>query len=333
MIQGPIPGLDGFGPTDEGLESVRTALLAADPDGRRSAQVFRYTYDQLYDGQRTGRYRWDQLYKTEKTHYGTLIEINLRREFDGVIGDGLQLDFLVSGHEIDCKYAHSRGAWMLPPESFGELLLVCTASDQDAVWSMGVVRAATEYRRTTFNRDGKTGLNELGRNAVQWLHDRAPLPPNVLLSLSSDIIDRIFAPRSGQKRVDELFRSVQRRRIHRNTVATVAQQDDYMKRVRANGGSRTNLAREGILIMGGDYRSHREIATSLGLPTPLPGELVSAAVMPCDELEQYSVEISGRTWRLAALGEALFDPAPALPRIQARHDAFVKPFIIEGEPS
>ena len=33
----------------------------------------------------------------------------------------------------------------------------------------------------------------------------------------------------------------QRRLISRTVVATVAQQEDYMKRVRGNGGSRTSL--------------------------------------------------------------------------------------------
>ena len=45
------------------------------------AKVLRRTYDMLLDGQHTGRYRWDQLLKTEKTHFGTLVEINLQRAF------------------------------------------------------------------------------------------------------------------------------------------------------------------------------------------------------------------------------------------------------------
>ncbi|BDE58652.1 hypothetical protein REA19_16680 [Prescottella equi] len=33
----------------------------------------------IYNGSETGRYRWDQLMKTEKTHYGTMFEINAQR--------------------------------------------------------------------------------------------------------------------------------------------------------------------------------------------------------------------------------------------------------------
>lgn len=59
---------------------------------------------------------------------------------------------------------------------------------------------------------------------------------------------------------------------------TVAQQKDYMKRVRGNGGSRSALRAEGILIMG-DYASHQRIASELGVPVPREGEFVSARVV------------------------------------------------------
>ena len=168
--------LTHIGEQDAAFDEVVATLRAADPDGARAAAVFRSTYDQLYDGQHTGRYKWEDLYKTEKTHYGTLIEINLRREFNGVIGDGRLLDYKVNGHDIDCKYSHQLGSWMLPPESFRQLLLVCTASDEHSTWNMGVVRARDEYRRAGANRDGKTGLNQLGRENIVWLHRAAVLP-------------------------------------------------------------------------------------------------------------------------------------------------------------
>lgn len=69
----------------------------------------------LLDGQHTGRFRWDQLYKTEKAHAGTLIEINLQREFG--FGDGLEMDYRIAGIDVDCKFSQTRGAWMIPPEA------------------------------------------------------------------------------------------------------------------------------------------------------------------------------------------------------------------------
>ena len=78
----------------------------------------------------------------------------------------------------------------------------------------------------------------------------------------------------GTKRVDMLFRLAQQRLISRTVVATVAQQEDYMKRVRGNGGSRSSLRPEGIVIIG-QYESHRRIAQALAIPVPGPGESVS----------------------------------------------------------
>lgn len=127
--------------TDRELLSVLNAWSSADPVGARTARVFRDTFDQLYDGQRTGRYRWDQLFKTEKTHFGTLIEINLRREFDDVIDDPddkTPLDYQISGIDIDCKYSMTMGSWMIPREAVGHLLLVGQADDKLSEWNLGI---------------------------------------------------------------------------------------------------------------------------------------------------------------------------------------------------
>lgn len=313
-----MTGEDLFGetpPVDPSLDDVVAELRAADPIGERAAHVFRSTFDQLYDGQRTGRYKWDQLFKTEKTHFGTLIEINLRREFDGVIIDGRakEMDYRIAGHDIDCKYSQREGGWMLPPECFGELLLVSTASDKDSTWSLGVVRALDEYLRPGSNRDAKTGLNISGRNAITWLFHRAVLPPNVLLQMDPSDVDAVFASKKGQQRLNELFRRAEGRRVGRATVATVAQQEDYMKRVRANGGSRSLLAFEGYIIPGGDYASHRQIAESLGATVPGPGEFVSMRVVHASADDANTVELDGKAWRLAGPTEPSLDGAPVLP--------------------
>jgi hypothetical protein len=107
--------------------AVAAELRALDPNGSRTAQVLRNTFDQLYDGQRTGRYRWDQLYKTEKTHCGTLVEINLQREFKFLDGD--VLDYTIANVDVDCKYSQTVGGWMIPPEARDHVCLVVSASD------------------------------------------------------------------------------------------------------------------------------------------------------------------------------------------------------------
>lgn len=294
---------------DPGVAAVVAELRRLDPDGSRMAKVFRATFDQLYDGQHTGRYSVDQLFKTEKTHFGTLIEINLQRELK--LADGDLLDFKISGLEVDCKYSHT-GAWMLPIESFGQLILVTQADDQKSVWSAGVVRVTEENRRTSENRDKKTGLNAHGRSQITWLFKDAPMQPNALLQLPPEAVAEILAGRSGQARLNELFRQATNRRLSRNIIATVAQQDDYMKRVRDNGGSRSALRPEGYLILGGDYRIQRDIAAALGAVVPEPGELVSVQVVPAPP--EKGVGINGEWWRIAAPDEQIDLPAPVLPR-------------------
>ncbi|MFJ2350546.1 NaeI family type II restriction endonuclease [Glutamicibacter sp. NPDC087673] len=282
---------------DSPLEEVIEWIIAKDPTGRRMAKVFRETFDQLYDGLRTGRYRWDQLYKTEKTHFGTLIEINLQREFD--FSDGNLMDYQIAGHEVDCKYS-ATASWMLPPESIGQLILGSVASDEKSTWSVGLVRASVENRNVGMNRDKKGTLNSLGKARTRWIQKDAPMPPNILLQIPEEDVAEIFAPRSGQARVNQLFRIAMNQRISRNVVATVAQQSDYMKRVRANGGARSTLQAEGIIILSGDYTRQVNIARDLGCVIPQEGEMVSLRVAKADVALPNSVVLEGEHWKMSA---------------------------------
>lgn len=165
------------------------AIRSLDPDGHRTAKVLRNTFDQLYDGQRTGRYRWDQLHKTEKTHCGTLVEINLHREFG--FADGVTLDYCIDGIEVDCKYSQTLGGWMIPPEAQGHLCLILCANDHESTWSMGIVRITAERLNTGGNRDRKATLSTASRRAISWLFERQKLPPNILLQLDPESVERI----------------------------------------------------------------------------------------------------------------------------------------------
>jgi hypothetical protein len=304
--------MSGSTAPDPELETVAQEIRRLDPNGSRTAQVLRDTIDQLYDGQRTGRYRWDQLFKTEKTHCGTLVEINLHREFK--FQNGTMLDYRIAGAEVDCKYSQTVGGWMIPPEARGHLCLLLSAEDApNPRWSMGLVRILDERLNVGSNRDAKSTLNSQGRTSIVWLFKDAPLPPNVLLQLDRATVDGIMSLSSGQKRINELFRVAQRKKIGRAVIATVAQQDDYMKRVRANGGARTTLQREGILILG-QYGSHVAVAKALGIVTPGAGESVSVRVIPTSGPEVGVAEINGEFWRVANENDPLVD-APSLPGV------------------
>ena len=318
-----VAQLNLFGPqiaTDYAqLEAVAEELVTADPEGCKIGRVLRRTYDMLLDGQHTGRYRWEQLSKTEKTHFGTLAEINLQRAF--AFADGEAMDFAIRGIDVDCKFSQDPGDWMIPPEAVGHVILGLWASDDQGLWSLGLIRAADQVlTAATGNRDRKRWLSPVGKAAITWLYRNKPLPENALLRIPPRDVDKIFGcSEHGTRRVDMLFRLAQRRIISRTIVATVAQQDDYMRRVRGNGGSRGSLRREGIVIFG-DYRSHRHAARQLGLvaPTPESGESVSVRLTRQRRHHEGfpSVSLEGEHWVVALPSDPPED-APLLPDTKA----------------
>ncbi len=314
--QGVLPGLEvpEAGRQGDGeLDAVAAGLRGLDGDGSRMAAAIRGALDMLLDGQHTGRYRWDQLHKTEKTHAGTLVEIALARALG--LADGTTLDYTIADTDVDCKFSYRLGGWMIPPEADGKLLLLVQASDEDGTWSAGLVRAVEGYLRPASNRDGKRALSDRGRAAVRWLHARAPLGENALIRLPGADVAAVFAQPSGQQRVNELFRRAQRIRVSRTVVATVAMQDDYMKRVRGGGGARDQLRAEGIVIFG-DYAGDQVLASARGLPRPGPGEFVSARLArrsAGDGGYARAIRLAGADWVLAPAADPA-GPAPALPR-------------------
>jgi hypothetical protein len=304
--------------TDPGLAAVEAELYRLDPTGDTVAAVLRDTLDQLYDGQHSGRWAYEQLHKTEKTHMGTLVEINLHRQFG--FDDGDATDYRIAGVEVDCKYSMSYGGWELPPEATDHVCLLVTASDESSSWSAGLVRVREGALRARANRDAKRQLAAASRDRIRPLwpgHGR--LAENLFLHCDPRIRQAIFGARSrrglpnGQARTNELFRTVQRRIIRRAELATVAQQDDFMKRARGNGGARTQLRPEGILVLG--HQDHDpQIAAGLGLPVPQKGEFISARVIPARAERADPVAlIDGGLWALARPADPPH-PAPTVPR-------------------
>jgi len=302
---------------DPELDAVEAELRRLDPTGEEFGKVLRDTLDQLYDGQHTGRWNYDQLHKTEKTHMGTLVEINLHREFN--FDDGNVTDYRIAGVEVDCKYSMTYGGWELPPEVIGHLCLVITASDATNFWTAGLIRVQQPYLRNRSNRDAKRQLSAASRDHIRILWpNNSQLPTNLFLNIDPHVRKRIFHARAsrgvnhGQARTNELFRSVQQRIIRRAELATVARQDDFMKRARGNGGARTQLQPEGIIVLGHQDNDPR-VAAALGLPVPVKGQFLSARVIPEEEGRGDPVAIiDGQRWALARPG----DPIVAAPIIQ-----------------
>ncbi|WP_198028960.1 NaeI family type II restriction endonuclease [Actinoplanes sp. N902-109] len=277
---------------------MAAALLALDPHGSLTAQVLRDTFDQIYDGQRTGRYSIDRLAKTERTHIGTLVEINMQRRFR--YADGEDLDFSVAGYDVDAKYSMRFGGWMIPVEAQGKLCMLIHADDATAQWSLGVMRTRIEWLNAP-NRDLKRTIARPHLGNARWLFRNAPLPENTLLCLPAADQAAIAAAPAGTARVAELMRRAEGRMVNRSSIEATAQQKDSMKRVRANGGAADILSREGFLLLGGTRLAAQRVAHDLGLPVPMSGSFVPVRVTlaeaGAEEPVTYIDGVAFRRWR------------------------------------
>jgi len=287
---------------DHGLDSAAGWFEAqADMVGRFGTAI-RQSFDEVFDGQRTGRYRLSELAKVEKTYIGTKVEIVVQAEFG--LERGRRMDYLVSGEEVDAKWTMTSGNWMIPREAVGELCLCITADDNASTFQVGIVRADDIRLRTARNQDSKRRLTPQGLAAMRWLINPGDLPENLLLHLDEGTRRQVLnTDLSGQARIDQLFRLVQRRPIRREVVLTVARQDDGPKRVR---DARIRLRAEGIVILG-HQGAHPAIALALGLPVVPKGSWVSARIVPDSGGAAY---IDGAHWRLATEQDPVV-PGPA----------------------
>ena len=289
----------------------------AEDDAReRLRWALRDSLDELLDGQRTGRWAYQHLSKTEKTHLGTVVEVNLTKEFE--FADGDHLDWQIAGYDLDCKFSKDLGGWEIPMEMYlcadhggrqgkaNHPALLIWFDDTTNRWAIGLITITDERLRwkvrsagRAYNRDNKRNLDKTSARFVYWLWGglQTDLPRNLLLHLDPDTRGRILSPDlSGQKRVNQLFREVQEQIVGRETVLTVAQQDDAPKRVR---DARIPLREEGIVILG-HQDAHPTIAAALELPVPVKGEWIAARITPVSETDKRPfVTVDGQRWARA----------------------------------
>ena len=262
---------------DKELELVHAWFSNQSNLHSRLIGAIRKAIDEVIDGPRTGRFTYRQLEKTEKTYLGTKIEILLRAELG--LPNGQIMDYQVNGIEVDCKYTGHTWGWSIPREALGHICLLVRADDEKGTASVGLIRITEEALNQGKNQDGKRTISKVGRNEIIWLIDNGQMPINQLFLWSEEVIKRIWSKQSGQQRLNELFRLKQGELIHRQTIATVAEaKDDPMKRIRANGGARSYLTKEGILILG-HQNGHPKICVELGLPVPSKGQVVAQRVV------------------------------------------------------
>lgn len=265
-------GDPGYRPLTDGhadfadLSSLEADLLAAVDGRERFAEklrsFFRSAIDEVIDTARTGRFFLSDLEKTEKTYLGTKFENLLRDWLD--VPRGVILDLLIGGREVDVKSTTGGGSgWMIPPEASGQLCVLLRVNEQDSTCAVGLVRARPAYLRAGQNRDAKTSFSAAGRNHIWWLVQDFAYTPNFWTLITEEKRNFIIEPKGGAARLARLFSSCLETPVSRVLIASIAAQDDFMKRVRRNGGARDILAPQGIAILYSE--TDRELMKQLDL--------------------------------------------------------------------
>lgn len=223
---------------------------------------FRSAIDEVIDTARTGRFHFSDLEKTEKTYLGTKFEILLRDWLQ--VPKGVRLDLLIGGREVDVKSTTGGGfGWMIPPEAIDQFCILLRVNEDVFTCSVGLICARKDYLRAGINRDQKTSVSSAGRTNIWWMVSGFDYTPNFWSRISPEQRDIIMASGKGTKRLAALFENCVGIPISRVQVAAVAAQDDYMKRIRRNGGARDILAPKGVAILYSE--NDRNIMHQFGL--------------------------------------------------------------------
>ena len=252
--------------TDITARAGGSAPLATD-----FAAMLRACVDDVIMTPKTGRRAYEELEKTEKTYIGTRVEIELRALLDLPRG---RLDCVIRGHDVDIK--NTMGAnWMIPTEAVDAPCILVAADEARALCYLGLIIARPAYLTTGQNKDAKRTICADGFHNIMWLLRDHPYPPNFWRTVSADVVTRIFRGRAGNHRMAALFREIQGRPIARDVVEAVAQQHDFMRRIRADGGkgTRDHLAHEGVLLLSGHYDA--ALIAALHLPPCTHSEFIS----------------------------------------------------------
>ncbi len=242
------------------------------------SNMLRQCVDDVIMTPKTGRRSYDELEKTEKTYIGTRVEIELRAMLDLPKG---KLDTCILGHDVDIKNTMG-GNWMIPTEAVDHPCILVAADEARAICYLGLIVARLDYLTAGQNKDAKRSISADGFSNILWLLREHPYPPNFWRTVEPDIIKRIFTGKTGNHRMAALFREVQNVPISREVVEAVAQQLDFMRRLRADNGkgTRDHLAKEGILLLSGNYDA--PLIEKLGLPFCEGSEFVSYKVQRSD---------------------------------------------------
>ncbi|MCF2907010.1 hypothetical protein L1285_01460 [Pseudoalteromonas sp. DL2-H2.2] len=223
--------------------------------------ILRNSLDEVIDMPRTNRYSIEELEKTEKTYIGTKVEIVFRDTFG--LEKGRKLDLLIGEKDVDVKNTIGSN-WTIPSEAVDEICILLLSNDRKSSFQFGLLICRDRVLNKGKNRDGKRTISKEGKNEILWLVKDGQLPRNFFLHLGDDDRREILEPKGGSTRLANLFRRFQNELIGRRLVECVAQQKDYMKRIRGNGGARDILALEGLTVLWGGNREDKAKLEKLG---------------------------------------------------------------------
>jgi Restriction endonuclease NaeI len=213
--------------------------------------LIRRAIDEVVDAPRTGRVHARELEKTEKTYIGTKIEILVRNFFR--LPKGI-LDLTIDGLDVDVKNTLGT-TWMIPREAIDKPCILVASDEERHTCYFGIFVAHLSNLTTGLNQDQKRSVCAAGFDNIHWILVDEPYPDSFWVKIGEKKTHDVMRGRTGNERIETLFREVQQLPIHRDIVQAVAQQKDYMKRLRKNGGARDALAAEGIAILSGKYDS------------------------------------------------------------------------------
>lgn len=243
-----IPGHADFADLERLEFDLLSAVSGRERFEEKLRSFFRSAIDEVIDTARTGRYFLSDLEKTEKTNLGTKFEILLRDWLD--VPHGVILDLLIGGREVDVKSTTGGASgWMIPPEALDQLCILLRVNEVDSTCAVGLTRARPVYLRTGQNRDAKTSFSAAGRVNIWWLVQDFDYTPNFWSQIDANTREHIMAPRGGAERIARMFEACIEFPVSRVLIASVAAQDDFMKRIRRNGGARDFLAPKGIAVL------------------------------------------------------------------------------------
>lgn len=243
--------------------------------------MLRQCIDDVIMETKTGRRSYDELEKTEKTYIGTRVEIELRAMLGLPKG---KLDTCILDHDVDIKNTMGN-TWMIPTEAVDHPCILVAADENRAVCFLGIFVARLENLTAGKNKDSKRSVSADGFANILWILKEHPYPSIFWHGVPNGTITRIFSGKSGNARMAALFREVQEMPIARDVVQVVAQQKDFMRRIRSDNGRGTRdiLANEGILLLSSDHDA--PLIAALGLEECAGSEFISYKPKTLAEVE------------------------------------------------